>query len=62
MPGDLVGVGHGALFRDKEGVLRIVFHAHKNKPTIHHREMYISTVQIETGVMSVDENYMIPHQ
>ena len=62
MPGDLVGVGHGALFRDKEGVLRIVFHAHKSKTSIHPREMYISTVQIENGVMSVDENYMIPHQ
>lgn len=31
MPNGLVGVGHGALFRDKDGVLRIVFHAHKMK-------------------------------
>lgn len=62
MPNGLVGVGHGALLRDKDGVLRIVFHAHKNETSINPREMYISTVHIENGVMSIDENYMIPHQ
>ena len=32
------------MFRDKEGNMRIVFHAHKRPGTVHPREMYISTV------------------
>lgn len=43
-PGDLVGVGHGALFYDKNGGLKIVFHAHNSKKSIHPRRMYISDV------------------
>ena len=35
-PGELVGVGHSATFTDKAGKLRIVFHAHKDKSSIHH--------------------------
>ena len=42
--GRLEGVGHSAMFRDKEGNMRIVFHAHKRPGTVHPREMYISTV------------------
>ena len=42
--GRLEGVGHSAMFHDKEGNLRIVFHAHKRPGTVHPREMYISTV------------------
>lgn len=34
-PGELVGVGHSATFTDKAGKLRIVFHAHKDKSSIH---------------------------
>lgn len=44
-PGELVGVGHSALFRDKAGNLKIVFHAHKSKGAIHPREMYITDVR-----------------
>ena len=40
-PGELVGVGHSATFTDKAGKLRIVFHAHKDKSSIHPRAMYI---------------------
>lgn len=44
-PGELVGVGHSALFRDKNGELRIVFHAHNSKQKIHPRTMHIGTVK-----------------
>ncbi len=46
-PGSLVGVGHSAMFTDKEGKLRIVFHAHNSNAKIHPRDMYISTVRFE---------------
>lgn len=63
-PGDLVGIGHSAMFTDKEGKLRIVFHAHKNKQAIHPRGMHISTVRFENkdGVeqMVIDKDYMTP--
>lgn len=63
-PGDLVGVGHSATFTDKEGNLRIVFHAHRDKNNIHPRAMYISDVyfQHENGVdkMKVNPEYSIP--
>ena len=63
-PGSLVGVGHSAMFTDKEGKLRIVFHAHNSTTTIHPRYMYISSVSFENkggkDVMVVDKNYSIP--
>lgn len=63
-PGDLVGVGHSATFTDKEGNLRIVFHAHRNKNNIHPRAMYISDVyfQHENGVdkIKINPEYSIP--
>ncbi len=43
-PGDLVGIGHGALFYDKDDKLRIVFHAHKDSTNIHPRKMHIGNV------------------
>ena len=64
MPGKLVGVGHSAMFTDKEGKLRIVFHAHNSTTKIHPRYMYISTVSFENkggkDIMVVDKNYSIP--
>jgi hypothetical protein len=39
--GELVGVGHHSFFRDKEGNLRIVFHAHNSVSKVHPRHMYI---------------------
>ena len=47
--GRLEGVGHSAMFRDKDGQLRIVFHAHNRPGTVHPREMYISTVSFTDG-------------
>lgn len=63
-PDDLVGVGHSAMFRDKKGKLRIVFHAHKDKKNIHPRAMYISTVRFEKKggkeVMVISPDYIKP--
>jgi len=63
-PGDLVGVGHSAFFTDKDGNLRIVFHAHNSKENIHPRNMYISTVTFEEvngeEIIKIDENFFAP--
>lgn len=63
-PGDLVGIGHSAMFTDKEGNLRIVFHAHNSKSNIHPRHMYISNVKFQNvngnEVMVIDENFITP--
>ncbi len=53
MPEDLVGVGHSAMFRDKEGKLRIVFHSHHSKEKIHPRGMYIATVDFSKDKVPV---------
>lgn len=63
-PGDLVGVGHSAMFTDKDGKLSIAFHAHNSTKKIHPRHMYISSVSFENRggqeVMVIDENYTTP--
>lgn len=48
-PGDLAGVGHSALFTDREGRLRIVYHAHKDTSHIHPRGMYIGEVRFDAA-------------
>lgn len=63
-PGTLVGVGHSAMFTDKEGQLRIVFHAHNSTTAIHPRHMYIGRVNFAAGngvsVMKIDPTYITP--
>lgn len=63
-PGNLVGVGHSAMFTDKDGKLRIVFHAHNNNEKIHPRHMYISTVHFEQKdgkeTMKIGPEFIIP--
>ena len=63
-PGNLSGVGHSTMFTDKEGKLRIVFHAHNSTEKIHPRHMYISTVSFGNKegkeVMEIDKNYLVP--
>ncbi|MDR3060900.1 MAG: glycoside hydrolase family 43 protein [Dysgonamonadaceae bacterium] len=63
---DLVGIGHSAMFKDKDGKLRIVFHAHCNQSKIHPRHMYISTVDfiVKDGkeVMEISTEYLTPKQ
>ena len=63
-PGNLVGVGHSALFKDKNGQLRIVFHSHNSKTKIHPRIMHIGTVhfQNENGkdVINIGDDIITP--
>lgn len=42
---DLVGTGHHTIFTDKEGKMRIAFHAHNSTTQIHSRLMYIGTME-----------------
>jgi len=61
-PQDLVGVGHGHFFKDKEDKLRIVFHAHYDKDNIHPRGMYISEAEFTSDqppVLKVSEKKVI---
>ena len=48
---DLVGTGHHSLFYDKDGALRIVFHAHNSTESIHPRLMYIGTMQLRSTTL-----------
>jgi len=62
-PQDLVGVGHSAMFTDKSGNLKVVFHAHHNKDSIHPRAMYISDVSFTNDavpVMKISEDILRP--
>lgn len=63
-PGTLVGVGHSAMFTDKDGKLRIVFHAHKDQKNIHPRAMYIGEVYFDkvNGIdrMRISKDYLVP--
>ena len=43
---NLVGTGHHSLFTDKEGLLRIVFHAHDSEANVAPRRMYIGTMAL----------------
>jgi len=52
-PDSLIGVGHSAMFNDKDKHLRIVFHAHNNQKKIHPRCMYIAGVQFTNDVVPV---------
>lgn len=62
--GDLQGIGHSALFTDKDGNLRITFHAHQSREKIHPRIMHISTVRFEQQdgkeMMVIDPDYITP--
>ncbi|MEX2335882.1 MAG: glycoside hydrolase family 43 protein [Fulvivirga sp.] len=63
-PGNLVGVGHSAIFTDKDGQLRTVFHAHNSTTKIHPRHMYISSISFEMKdgqeILKIDENFITP--
>lgn len=41
-PDDLVGTGHSSFFRDKEGELHIVYHAHFDTDEVHPRKVFIN--------------------
>lgn len=62
-PDTLVGVGHGSIFKDREGKLRITFHAHNNKEKVHPRLMYIADVQFtndDVPGMQITKNILRP--
>lgn len=46
---DLVGTGHHSLFYDKDGNLRIVFHAHNDTANVQTRRMYIGTMKFQSN-------------
>lgn len=62
-PQDLVGVGHSAMFRGKDGQLKMVFHAHHSSDRIHPRAMYIADVLFtddEIPIMQLSDNIIRP--
>lgn len=63
-PGNLRGIGHNAIFTDKEGKLRIVYHAHKDKNTIHPRVMHIGTISFKNvdgaDKLQISKEYTTP--
>ena len=65
-PGNLQGVGHGTIFQDKDGQLRIVYHSHWSKTSIHPRTMHIGKVSFENvgGVdrMRISKEFFTPEQ
>ena len=56
---ELVGTGHHSIFTDKEGNLRIVFHAHNSTESVHHRLMYIGTLQFSGVNLSLTNDPII---
>ncbi|MDR0810838.1 MAG: glycoside hydrolase family 43 protein [Paludibacter sp.] len=62
--GNLVGTGHHALFTDKDGQLRIVFHSHNSKQNVSPRLMHIGTLRFveQEGktIINIDKNYISP--
>ncbi len=63
--GGLSGVGHHSFFRDREGRLRIVFHAHNSATQIHPRHMYIGSAsfQEEAGGaprLVISQEFIVP--
>ena len=64
LPGDLVGVGHGAPFYDKRGQLHYVFHAHNSSEKIHPRCMYIARASFKGGKRNgrivISDKYITP--
>lgn len=57
----LVGTGHHSLFTDKDGQLRIVFHAHDSESSIHPRRMYIGNVNVASRRITVtDDAFLRP--
>jgi len=56
---DLVGTGHHSLFYDKEGILRIVFHAHESKENVGNRLMYIGTITATSSRLTMSNEPII---
>ncbi|MCD8193430.1 MAG: glycoside hydrolase family 43 protein [Tannerellaceae bacterium] len=52
-PDTLVGVGHSAIFTDREGNMKMVFHAHNSRQQLHPRLMYITDVTFTNEAIPV---------
>jgi beta-xylosidase len=52
-PDTLVGVGHSSMFKDKDGQMRIAFHAHNNQEKIHPRQMYMAGISFTDDALPV---------
>ena len=58
---NLVGCGHHSFFTDKEGRLRIVFHAHDSESQVAPRRMYIGTMDFSgNNLYMTDEPVVRP--
>ena len=55
----LYGTGHHSLFTDREGKLRIVFHAHDSQESVNPRRTYIGTVKVAGSVMRMTTDEMV---
>lgn len=55
----LLGTGHHSFFTDKEGQLRIVFHAHDSETEVAPRRMYIGTMEIEDNHLQMTSDSVI---
>ena len=55
----LVGTGHHSIFKDHEGHLRIVFHAHHSNEQIHPRMMYIGSLRFSHSRLEVADDAII---
>ena len=56
---ELVDTGHHSLFTDKEGILRIVFHAHHSTESVHPRRSYIGTVKFSSSRLEITNDPII---
>lgn len=57
---NLVGVGHGAPFTDKEGKMHYVFHTHKSQTEIHPRTSHFVDMTIDKGIVKLEGNLINP--
>ena len=55
----LVGTGHHSIFRDLQGRLRIVFHAHRSASQIHPRMMYIGSLRFKGSRLELTDDPVI---
>jgi beta-xylosidase len=65
-PDSLSGVGHSAMFRDKAGQLKIVFHSHFSTKSIHPRKVHICDVSFVKDadyayeIIKIDQSDLAP--
>ena len=58
--GKLSGSGHHAIFKDKAGKLKIVFHSHRSDKNIHPRIMHITDAEFKDGELYISEDFITP--